>query len=103
AAAREVHGRRIVVAVVGLELLAVATDTVQPLDPTQDAVARLMAAAADLDVIAAREIELGVVEPPRHVEMHTADAVLVVRDAVGQLRNETADAQTRRVGEVLAD
>ena len=53
------------------------------------------AAAAELDVIAAREIELLVVEPPRHVEVHAADAVLVVRHAVHHLRDEAGDARCR--------
>ena len=35
--------------------------------------------AADFDMVAAREVELLVVEPPRHVDVHAADAVLVVR------------------------
>ena len=56
-----------------------------------------------LDVVAAREIELLVVQPPRHVEVRAAGAVLVVRHAVHQPRNEAADARAGRVGQVLAD
>src|SRR4029078_13052723 len=59
--------------------------------------------AADFDMVAAREIELLVVPPPRHEQVHAAGAILVVRNPVHQLRDETGDAEPGRVGQVLAD
>src|SRR5439155_1981975 len=60
-------------------------------------------AAADLDVVPAREIELLVVEPPRHVEVRAPGAVLVVRDLVHHARNEPGQARARRVRQIPAD
>ena len=60
-----------------------------------EAGARHPAPAARLDVIAARKIELLVVEPPRRVQVHPAGAVLVVRDAVHQRRDEARHARAR--------
>ena len=73
------------------------------MDAAQRAEAGHPPAAAELDVVAAREIELLVVAPPRHVEMRSARAVFVVRHAVHHLRDEAANAGAGRVGEVLAD
>ena len=53
-------------------------------------------------MVAAREVELLVVEPPRHVHVHAADAVLVVRHVVHHRRDESGDVGAGRVGEVLA-
>ena len=89
AAAGEADGRSEVPAVIVLELLAVAALAVEPLDPAHDAECGGAApAAAELDVVAAWKIELPVVEPPRTVQVHPADAILVVRHAVRQLRHE---------------
>ena len=53
------------------------------------------AAAADFDVIAARERHLAglllLVQPPRHVHVHAADAVFILRRQVLQDRQEPAD------------
>src|SRR5574341_2173168 len=68
----EAHRGAVVAAVVVLELLAVAAAWREPLDPSQHAVARQAAPTPDLDVIAAGEVELLVVHPPRHVEMRAA-------------------------------
>ena len=54
-------------------------------------------------MVAAREIELRVVQPPRHVQVHPADAVLVMRDVISHRRNESGEVGPRRVGEILAD
>ena len=53
----------------------------------------MCAPAPELDVVAAREVELPVVEPPRHVDVHAPDAVVVVRRQVGEGGNEAADAR----------
>src|SRR5207244_12639237 len=68
AASGKADGRRVVFAIVVLELLAVAAGSVDAMDPAEDAVRRRAAPAADLDVIAPREVEPLVIEPPRHVE-----------------------------------
>ena len=102
--AGEVHRRAVETAIVVLERLPVAADAVEPLDAAHDAEARRRSlAAAEFDVIPAREIERLVVQPPRHVEVRAAGAVLVVRHAVFHLRDVTADPQAGRIGEVAAD
>src|SRR5690606_36457166 len=57
----------------------------------------------DLDVVAAREVELGVVQPPGHVDVGAADAVLVVRHLVDEAGDEPGHVHADRVGEVLSD
>ena len=60
-------------------------------------------AAAELDVVAAREVELPVVEPPRHVQVHAADAVLVVGGSAVQSSGcGPRRSVPVRVGEVAA-
>src|SRR5262245_4029924 len=59
--------------------------------------------ATNLDVVAAREIELLVVAPPWHEQVRPAGTVFVVRRAIHHLRDEAADAGAGCVGEVLAD
>jgi len=94
AAAGEVHGGPVEAAVVVLERLAVAADAVEALDAAHEAEAgRAAASAAELDVIAARKIELLVVQPPRHVEMRAAGAVFVVGDSVLHLRDVPRHAE----------
>src|SRR5439155_16863305 len=73
AAAGEVHGCAVEAAVVVLQRLAVAADAVEALNAAHEAESgRRSFAAAELDVIAAREIQLLSIEPPRHVEMRAA-------------------------------
>jgi hypothetical protein len=45
-----------------------------------------VASPAELDVIATRKIVLAVEPPPRHVHVHAADTVMIVRRHPGQLR-----------------
>src|SRR5439155_12578347 len=100
----EADGGSVVLPVIVLQLFPVPAAPVEALNAAEDAVAWSAAAsAADLDVIPARKIELRVVEPPRHVEMHAADAVLVVRHAVAQLRNVSGDREPSRIGEIATD
>src|SRR5947208_606914 len=86
AAAREADRGAVIAAIVVLELLAVAAARRIALNPAHESVARHVRPAPDLDVVAAREVELLVLEPPRHVQMHPAHAVVVVRDVVHHLR-----------------
>ena len=105
AAAGEVDERAVVAAVLVLEVGAVAAAAALRvvLDAAAEAVAGHAEAAAELDVVAAREAERLVVAPPRDVEVHAADAVGVVARRVHQRRDEAADAEPGRVGQVLAD
>ena len=82
-----------------MELLA----AISALNTTAEARPGLTGAAIHLDVIAAREVELLVVEPPRHVDVHSADTVVVVRNVVHERRDKSGDARAGRVGEILPD
>src|SRR5439155_24706860 len=82
---------------------AVAALAGKALDATHEAVARRIEPATDLDVVAAREVELLVVEPPGHVEVHAADTILVVRDVIDHRGDEPRDVRSGGVGDVLAD
>src|SRR3954468_23226440 len=73
------------------------------MDAAEESGAGHPAAAANLDVIAAGEVERLVIDPPRHVEVHAADAVLVVWMPVHQPRNEPRDAGSGGVRQILAD
>src|SRR5204862_756092 len=73
------------------------------LEAAAEAVARHAAAAADLDVVAPGKIERLVARPPRHVEVHAAGSVLVVRWGFHQPRNEAGDREARRISEVPAE
>src|SRR3989442_13705899 len=57
----------VVAAVVVLELLPVAAARRVAMDAAHEPVGRRVGAAPDLDVVTAREVELLVVQPPRHV------------------------------------
>jgi hypothetical protein len=103
AAAREADRRAVIAAIIVLQLRAVPAGVRIILDSAHESVRRRSHPAADLDVVAAREVELLVVEPPGHVDVHTADAVLVVRHVVDHGRDVATGARTRRVGDVLAD
>src|SRR5258705_9683452 len=59
--------------------------------------------APHLDVIPAREVELFVVEPPRHVDVHAAYAVVIVGDGIHHFWDESGDIGACGIGEVLAD
>ena len=102
AASREAHQRSIEAAVVFFERLAVATATGEQFDAVERPEPRHVASAAGLDVVAAREVELPVVEPPRHVDVHAARAVLVVRNAVHHRGHDPADVGSGRIRQVLA-
>ena len=102
AAPREPDVRAVVAAIVVLELLAVPA-AVPLLDPAAEARLRQPRAAPHLDVVAAREVELLVVEPPRHVDVHPAHTVVIMGNRVHHLRNESSDVGAGRVGEILAD
>ena len=100
----KVHVRSRVPAVVVLQRFAVAAAGWIALDAAEESVAgRTGEATPNFDVVAAREVELPVVDPPRHVDVISADAVLVVRDVVHHLRDESTDIGAGRVGEILSD
>src|SRR5258706_15707454 len=84
AAAGEVDVRAVDLASALLQLRAVAffivTQTMEHAD------AGHIASPAHLDVIAAGKIILAVELPPRHVHVHSADAVVIVRRHLPQLR-----------------
>ena len=84
--------RAVVAAILGLQLGAVSAAAALRIvvDAAAEAVAGHAVSAAQLDVIPAREAELLVVAPPRHVEVHAADAVRVVARLVHQRRDEAA-------------
>src|SRR5207237_7928220 len=91
AAPREAHRRSIHAPVIALERRAVAAkgdrrtrgfDPGEIVNAPKETSAGHVTAAADFDVVATGAIQLLVVEPPRHVKMHAADAVLVVMHAV---------------------
>src|SRR6185437_3770153 len=73
----------------------------------QDAGARLIAADAELNVIATREWHFAgfllLIIPPGHVHMHTADAVLVLWGKVLKDREESAHRRADRVHDVASD
>ena len=54
-------------------------------------------------MVAAGKIELLVVDPPRHVDVVAADAVLVVRNVVHHFGNEAPDVGPGGIGEILPD
>ena len=101
-AAREPQGRSPEAPVVVLQLLAVAA-AVELVDAAHEAVAGHVAAAPGLEVIAAGEVELPTVEPPRHVDVHAARPVLVERRQAFELRYVALHAGAGGVGEVAAD
>src|SRR6478736_1496891 len=103
ASAGEAHGRSVIAATVVLEGLAVSAARWISVDAPASAQTRHAAAAAKLDVIAARETELRVVEPPRHIEMCAACAVLVMRMAVHHRGYEPAHAGAGRISQVLTN
>src|SRR3989449_8656030 len=98
AASGEPDYRAIVATVHVLEVLPVAPAARIALDPAHEPGRRLLAPAPHLDVVAAREVELCVVEPPRHVEVHPTHAVLVVRHAIGEAGGETPPIPARGGG-----
>jgi hypothetical protein len=102
-ATRKADRRAVVLPVVVLELLAVAAARWIALDPAHEARFGLPQAAPHLDVIAAGKIELRVVQPPWHVDVHAADAILVMRNMINHRRDEPGDVGPRGVGQVLPD
>ena len=92
AAAGEVDGGTPESAIVVFESFPVTTHAVVPFDAAHEPERWSPAAsAAELDVIPAREIELPVIEPPGHVEMHTAHTVFIVWRSIGHLGNVSPD------------
>ena len=65
--------------------------------------ARHAPAAAKLDVVSAQKIILAVVSPPRHVQVHAAHAVMIVRRHFLQSRKISAGGTADRVRQVTAD
>jgi hypothetical protein len=102
AAPREADRRAVEAPVIILELLPVAAGTRIALNASHESVRGLREAPPNLDVIPTWEIQLLVVEPPRHVDVPAADAILVMRDMVHHRRNESGDVGPGRVGEILA-
>src|SRR6266550_4812635 len=74
AASRESDRRAIVSAVIVFQLFSVTAARRIPLDSSSETRTRLGEPSPNLDVISAREIELLVVEPPRHVHVHSTGA-----------------------------
>ena len=102
ASARKADHGAVVSAVVRLEAAAPAAARGIPLDGAQHSEARHPAAATRLDVIPAREVQRGVVEPPWHVDVH-AGAILVVGHTVHERRDKARDRGASRIGQVAAD
>src|SRR5262245_50637711 len=94
AAAVEVDERAVIAAHVVPELVSVAAGG-EPLDARAGAETRHLPAAAELDVIAARETELAgelfLVEPPGRVHVSAARAILVVRRQIFEQWNLPVD------------
>src|SRR5207248_6157529 len=82
--------RAVVATVVVLELLAVSASLLT-LDPATEPGLGEPGAAPHLDVVAPREIQLLVVEPPGHVHVHPAHAVVIVGDGIHHFGHEPAD------------
>src|SRR4029079_19712586 len=90
--------------IIGFELLAVAAARpVAALNPAAESGARHAGAPVDLDVISPGKVEFLVVQPPRHVDVHAAYTVVIVRNGVLEGRNMAGDAGAGRVSEILAD
>src|SRR5690606_18283354 len=102
-ATREADGGAPVLAILVLERRAVAAALTVAMDAPHEAVTRHSHPAPDLDVVSAREVELGVVEPPRHVQVCATHAIAVVAWLVDQRRDEAAYVGAGGVGDVLAD
>src|SRR4029078_34409 len=73
------------------------------MDSAEKPVPGLVQTAVDLDMIAARKVQLPDVEPPGHVDVPAADAVLIVGHVVHEGGYESGDSGTGGVGEILAD
>src|SRR5712671_1112701 len=99
----EIDLRAIIAAVVFLEGFPISAAAGIALDSTHEAVTGRIQSATDLDVIPARKIELLVVDPPRHVDVVAAYAVLVVRNVVHHFGNEAPDIGAGGVSEILPD
>src|SRR5258706_4198306 len=89
-------------AVVVLQGLAVAS-AVDLVDGTHEPVARHVPPAPALEVVAARGVQLPVVEPPGHVHVHAPDAVFIEGRQALEARDLAGDAGARAVREVAAD
>src|SRR5262249_44660329 len=95
AAAGEAHDRAPKFPVIAFESFSVAAYAVVALDIAHESEGGGGATSTtQLDVVSAREVELLVIQPPWHVEMHTANTVFVVRHTVGHFRNVSPNRQT---------
>src|SRR5262245_20351493 len=95
AAAREAQDRAPEFPIIAFESFTVAAYAVVAFDIAHEWKRRNPTASTpELDVISTREVELLVIQPPWHVEMHTAHTVFVVRHAVGHFRNVSPNRQT---------
>ena len=72
-------------------------------DPVEKSELGHVAAAPGLDVVAAGEVELPVVDPPGHVEVHASRAVFVVSDHLFELRKVADAIGARGIHEIAAD
>src|SRR5215475_714184 len=88
AAAREAQDRAPEFSVIAFEGFTVSAYAVVAFNVAHEWERRNPATSTpELDVVSAREVELLVIQPPWHVKMHTAYAVLVVRHTVGHFWN----------------
>src|SRR5579862_1445280 len=72
-------------------------------DSVESADGRHVAAASELDVIAAEEIVLLSELPPGHVEVHASRAVMIVRRHLYKLREIAGQVASDGIGKVAAD
>src|SRR5688572_33036770 len=98
AAPLEADRGAVVLPVVLFQLHSVSAAGRIAVNPAHEARARLSHTTTYLDVVSARKIELLVVEPPRHVDVHSACAILVVPGMILHRRDVAGYSATRRVG-----
>jgi hypothetical protein len=103
AATLEVDRRAVVAAIVLLELHAVSAARRIVMDPAHEPRSGLANSAADFDVIPPGEIELAVVEPPRHVDVHATGAVFIVSRVILHRRDVAGNSGASRICDILAD
>src|SRR6202021_3327951 len=106
AASGEAHERSIVATRILFELLAIAAAG-EAFDPVQRAGARHAPAAAEFNVIAARESQLALllvlISPPGRVKRVSARAVLVLRRQRFEQRNLAAQVAAHGVHDIAPD
>src|SRR5579859_1644433 len=62
--------------------------------------ARHMASPAKLDVVTTRKFILAIAPPPRHIHMHAADTIMVVRSHLSQLRKIPSHVAADRIRQI---